>query len=123
MYIKKIQGIYFFRMCGGKQAIVLEAGSRFNQAIISGHPEMTQCHSEPFDRLSTGSAKNLSRTGNYGILRRPRHCGTPQNDNSKQCCWMDGTSSWNNQWVEEGKMEISPLPSLSFFSTSHFAEV
>ena len=41
------------------------------------HPETQHCHSEPFDELRAGSAKDL------GILRRPAICATPQNDNRK----------------------------------------
>jgi len=42
----------------------LSAGSRQNGVIgysllVSFHPETPPCHSEPFERLRTGSAKNL----------------------------------------------------------------
>jgi len=45
-------------------------------SVACAHPETMHCHSEPFDRLRTGSAKNLRRQASYEILRRY----TPQND-------------------------------------------
>ena len=52
--------------------------------LISFHPETSSCHSEPFDGLRTGFAKNLCGPANYEILRRPPSAGllrmTPINE-------------------------------------------
>jgi hypothetical protein len=46
-----------------------------NFFVVSFHPETPPCHSEPFDRLRTGSAKNLCGPSKYEILRRPAPAG------------------------------------------------
>jgi len=49
------------------------------------HPVTSSCHSEPFDGLSTGSAKNLCGPSDYEILRRL----APQNDIQEHGFRMD----------------------------------
>ena len=41
--------------------------------LVSVHPEISKCHSEPFDGLRTDSAKNLQRNSNQEIVRRGVH--------------------------------------------------
>ena len=43
--------------------------------LTSFHPVTSSCHSEPFDGLRTGSAKNLCGRSDYEILRRPPSAG------------------------------------------------
>ena len=57
---------------GGHEARPYEDISSF---LASFHPETLPRHSEPFDRLRTGSAKNLRGSSNYEILRRPASAG------------------------------------------------
>jgi len=61
--------------------------------VTIGHPETVYCHSEPFGKLRTDSAKRgnviLSRAKDLEILRRPAVGGTPQNDIQMPACRMD----------------------------------
>ena len=67
-------------------------------SLDSAHQVAQHCHSEPFDRLRTGSAKNEARchpesrlggAKDLEILRRPASCGTPQNDKRRREVRMD----------------------------------
>jgi len=72
------------------------------QSITRAHPETAPCHSEPFDRLRTGSAKNPCGSSNYEILRRPAPAGllrmTP----------INAISGW--------KLTIKNLTTIKFFN-------
>ena len=58
--------------------------TNYGVEVTISHPQTVYCHSEPFGKLRTSSAKRriviLSKAKDLEILRRPAICGTPQND-------------------------------------------
>ena len=57
------------------QALINRGCVEIGITLATFHPETSPCHSEPFDRLRTGSAKNARAPRNNEILRRPAPTG------------------------------------------------